>query len=117
MISLCQFSEIINNISVRLTKVFRKLSEVIFTINGKTYYGQSAVGIVRDIALDSIDYAGPVVSIRQFLLWSLEQQRIGIPPRELNLSERLGDEPLALSYLCLLDEYDIGSLSATNQDE
>jgi hypothetical protein len=90
---------------------------MIFSINGKTYYGKSAVGIVRDIALDSTDYAGPVVSIRHFLSWSLEQQRIGIPPRELNLSERLGDEPLALSYLCLLDEYDIGSLSDANQDE
>ncbi len=84
---------------------------MIFSINGKTYCGTSAVEVVREIALDTTDYAGSVVSIRQFLSWSLDQQQNGIPPRELNLSERLGDEPLALSYLCLLDEYDIGSLS------
>ena len=89
---------------------------MIFSIHGKIYYGKSAVEVVREIALDSIDYAGSVASIRQFLSWSLDQQRNGIPPHELNLSERLGDEPLALSYLCLLDEYGIGSLSDANQD-
>jgi hypothetical protein len=91
---------------------------MIFSINGKLYYGKSAVEIVREIALDSTNYAGSVRSIRQFLAWSLDQQRNGIPPRELNLSERLGDEPLAFSYLCLLDEYGIGSLrSDANQDK
>ena len=91
---------------------------MIFSINGKTYYGKSAVEIVREIALDSTNYAGSVRSIRQFLAWSLEQQRNDIPPRELSLSERLGDEPLAFSYLCLLDEYGIGSLrSDANQDK
>ena len=91
---------------------------MIFSINEKTYYGKSAVEIVREMALDSTNYAGSLRSIRQFLAWSLDQQRNGIPPRELNLSERLGDEPLAFSYLCLLDEYGIGSLrSDANQDK
>jgi hypothetical protein len=91
---------------------------MIFSINGKTYYGKSAVEIVREIALDSTNYAGSLRSIGQFLAWSLDQQRNGIPPRELNLGERLGDEPLAFSYLCLLDEYGIGSLcSDANQDK
>ena len=83
---------------------------MIFSINGKIYYGKNAVEIVREIALDSTDYSSPRGSIRQFLVWSLNQQQNGIPPRELNLSERLEDEPLALSYLCLLDEYGVGSL-------
>jgi hypothetical protein len=83
---------------------------MVFSINGKIYYGKIAVEIVREIALDSTDYPSPQGSIRQFLVWSLNQQKNGIPPRELNLSERLEDEPLALSYLCLLDQYGVGSL-------
>ena len=64
---------------------------MILSINGKTYLGKGAVEIVREIALDSTNYAGSVRSIRQF---SLGQQGNGIPPRDLDLSERLGEEPL-----------------------
>jgi hypothetical protein len=83
---------------------------MIFSIKGKDYRGRNAVEIVREIASDSPDCPACNGSIREFLLWSLNQQQNGIPPRELNLSERLEDEPLALSYLCLLDEYGIGIL-------
>ena len=90
---------------------------MIFSIKGKTYQGKSAVEIVHAIALDSKDCPCSVGSIRRFLSWSLNQQRNNIPPRELNLSERLEDEPLALSYLCLLDEYGMGSLGTDTNHE
>jgi hypothetical protein len=35
-----------------------------------------------------------------------------VPPRDLDLSDRLEDETLALGYLLLLDEYDVGKIVA-----
>jgi hypothetical protein len=82
---------------------------MIFNLNGKTYYGESALEIVRAVEMGATEYdccGGP---IRQFLLWSLNQPHSGVPPRELDLSETLPDEPLSLSYLCLLDECGVGT--------
>ncbi|HEV2802587.1 MAG TPA: hypothetical protein VGW12_19095 [Pyrinomonadaceae bacterium] len=48
--------------------------------------------------------------VRQFLLESLEQLRDRIPLREIDVSDRLSDEMLALSYLYLRDEFGAGEL-------
>jgi hypothetical protein len=37
-----------------------------------------------------------------------------VPPRDLDLSDRLEDEPLALGYLLLLDEYGVGKIVEPN---
>lgn len=77
---------------------------MVFNLNGKTYYGESGLEIVRAVEADATEYDSRGGPIRQFLLWSLNQPRNGVPPRELDLSDALTDESLALSYLCLLDE-------------
>ena len=82
---------------------------MIFSINGKTYCGESALEIVRAVKVDATEYECRGRSIRHFLLWSLNQPHNRVPPRELDLSETLPDEPLSLSYLCLLDECGVGT--------
>ena len=83
---------------------------MIFRTGGKDYRGETAVEVARALERDAADYTYPGQTIRQFLLWSLNRLRDHIPPRELDLSDRLDDEALALSYLCLCDEYDAGEL-------
>jgi hypothetical protein len=83
---------------------------MIFLIDGKNYRGESALEIVQALEQDATDYPHRGRPIRQFMLWSLNQLGDRVPPRELDLSDRLEDEALALSYLCLRDEYDAGEL-------
>jgi hypothetical protein len=83
---------------------------MIFLTDGKNYRGESAIKIVHALEQDASDYPHRGRPIRQFMLWSLNQLGDRVPPRELDLSDRLEDETLALSYLCLLDEYDAGEL-------
>lgn len=83
---------------------------MIFLIDGKNYRGESALEIVQALEQDATDYPHRGQPIRQFMLWSLNQLGDRVPPRELDLSDRLEDEALALSYLCLRDEYDAGEL-------
>ena len=89
---------------------------MIFLIDGKNYRGESALEIVHALEQDDTDYPHRGRPIRQFMLWSLNQQGDRVPPRELALSDRLEDEVLALSYLCLRDEYDAGELSVDRPD-
>ena len=84
---------------------------MIFRTGGKYYRGATAVEIARALERDAADYPYPGQTIRQFLLWSLNRLRDHVPPRELDLSDRLDDEALAFSYLCLCDEYDVGELT------
>jgi hypothetical protein len=84
---------------------------VIFRTGGKDYRGATAVEVARALERDAVDYPYPGQTIRQFFLWSLNQLRDRVPPRELDLSDRLDDEALAFSYLCLCDEYDAGELT------
>jgi hypothetical protein len=84
---------------------------VIFRTGGKDYRGVTAVEIARALERDAADYPYPGQTIRQFLLWSLDRLRDHVPPRELDLSDRLDDEVLAFSYLCLCDEYESGELT------
>jgi hypothetical protein len=71
--------------------------------------GASALEIVQALKRETIraDDAKPV---RQFLLESLEGFRDCIPLREIDVSDRLSDEMLALSYLYLRDEFGAGEL-------
>lgn len=84
---------------------------ITFQCNGKTYAGASALDVVRAIERDAAEYPQGGRSIRQFLLWSLERLCDRVPPRDLDLSERLEDDELALTYLYLRDEYEAGELS------
>lgn len=83
---------------------------MIFLVEGKYYRGESALEIVHALEQDARDYPHRARPIRQFMLWSLNQLGDRVPPRELDLSDRLEDEVLALSYLCLRDEYEAGEL-------
>ena len=79
-----------------------------FQFNGKKYRGASALDIVRALESDAEDYPRRGQSVRHFLLWSLERLCHRLPPRDLDLSDRLEDDALALSYLYLRDEYGAG---------
>lgn len=87
---------------------------MIFRVGGKNVSGGSAIEVVR--ALERADGAYRHVggSIRQYLLWSLNRLNGSVPPRDLDLSDRLEDEPLALGYLLLLDEYGVGKIVEPN---
>ena len=81
-----------------------------FRVRGKSYGGESAVEIVRSLERASADYPHRGQSIRRFLRWSLDRLRDRVHPRELELSDTLGDEALALNFLCLCDECGAGEL-------
>ena len=85
-----------------------------FQFKGKEYSGASAISIVRSMESDTENYPHRGRSVRQFLLWSLERLGNRIPPRDLDLSDRLDDEDLALNYLYLRDEYGAGKLSVAD---
>jgi len=86
------------------------MNRMIFRITGRDYGGRSAVEIVR--ALEGADYEYPDSggSIRDYLKFCLNRFAANVSARDLDLSERLGDETLALSYLLLLDEYGLGEI-------
>ncbi|MGH9902487.1 MAG: hypothetical protein ACRD68_11830, partial [Pyrinomonadaceae bacterium] len=50
-------------------------------------------------------------TLRQFLARALAALRDRVPLRELDVSDRLSDEMLALNYLYLCDEFGVGELS------
>lgn len=83
---------------------------MIFRIKGMYYSGGSAIDVVRDLERDDKDYRYCGGPIRQYLIWSLNQLSSSVPPRDLDLSDRLEDETLALGYLLLLDEYGVGKV-------
>jgi hypothetical protein len=87
-----------------------------FQFKGKKYRGASALDIVRALESEAEDYPHRGQSVRQFLLWSLERLCNRLPPRDLDLSDRLEDDALALSYLYLRDEYGAGKLTAGSEN-
>jgi hypothetical protein len=89
---------------------------MMFLSGGKCYRGESAIEIVRGLERDAADYPFRGQSVRRFLLWSLGKLRDTLHPRELDLSDRLDDEALALNYLYLCDEYGLGALSVDRQE-
>lgn len=83
---------------------------MIFIINERTYAGETAIEIIRQLECITPEYDTPGGSIRDFLIWSLERMADRIPPRELDVSPSLDDEMIAFNYLCLLDSFRIGEL-------
>ena len=92
-------------------KIIKVCEMLIFQFKGKKYRGTSALDIVRAMESDAEDYPHRGQPLRQFLLWSLERLGNRIPPRDLDLSDRLEEDALALSYLYLRDEYGAGKLA------
>ena len=84
---------------------------LIFQFNEKKYRGVTALDVVRALESDARDYPNSGQSVRQFLVWSLNTLESRLPPRDLDLSDRLDDDALALNYLYLRDEYGAGKLS------
>jgi hypothetical protein len=83
---------------------------MVFRAGGREYSGSSALEIVRALRGEAEGAGGAGRTLRQFLLDSLEQLRDRIPMRELDVSDRLDEEMLALSYLYLRDEFGAGEL-------
>jgi hypothetical protein len=84
---------------------------MVFRAGGKEYRGSSALEIVQALRREAPgggDGAGR--TLRQFLRDSLEQLGDRIPLREIDVSDRLDEETLALSYLYLRDEFGVGEL-------
>ena len=81
-----------------------------FTLRGKDVSGRSALEVVRSLERDDKEYHSCGGPIRQYLIWSLSRLNGSVPPRDLDLSDTLEDETLALDYLLLLDEYGVGKI-------
>jgi hypothetical protein len=82
---------------------------MIFRLGEKEVAGTSAVNVVRALEREDEEYRHRGGPIRQYLIWSLNRLD-GVPPRDLDISDRLEDEALALGYLLLLDEYGVGQV-------
>lgn len=83
---------------------------MIFRVGDKEYRGATALEVVRALQREEAGVGPESQTLREFLLSSLSRLGDRVPPRELDVSRRLGAETLALSYLCLRDEYGAGEL-------
>ena len=90
---------------------------MIFRLNEKEISGTSAINVVRALEREGREYQHCGGSIRQYLSWSLNQLGGSVPARDLDVSDRLEDEALALAYLVLLDEYGMGELVGQTETE
>lgn len=82
---------------------------MLFRVGENEFSGESALEIVQALQRDMLQEQR--MNPREFLLWSMSQLSDRIPVRELDLSDKLSNEMLALHYLYLRDEYDAGELS------
>jgi len=80
-----------------------------FRIGEKEYRGESAVEVIHALQRDLLH--DQRLTVRDFLLWSMSELSDRIPLRELDVSDKLSNETLALNYLYLRDEYGTGELS------
>lgn len=88
-----------------------------FRSGAMTYRGISASDIVRQMRQQADGFTGDAAALYPFLLWSLSLLEDRLPFRELELSEAVDEETLALSYLCLLDRYGVGEFpNETGED-
>jgi hypothetical protein len=83
---------------------------MLFKVDAKEYEGESALEIVNALKRDALDGQGDSITLREFLRQSFTQLSERIHLRELEVSDRLDDEMLALGYLYLCDEYGAGEL-------
>jgi hypothetical protein len=90
---------------------------MIFRRREKEFRGTTAVNVVRALERDDREYQHCGGSIRQYLSWSLNQLGSRVSSRDLDVSDRLEDEALALGYLLLLDEYGMGELIGPTETE
>ena len=86
---------------------------MIFRRREKKFNGTSAVDVVRALERDDTEYRHCGGPIRQYLSWSLNRLGGSVPARDLDPSDRLEDEALALDYLLLLDQYGVGKIICT----
>jgi hypothetical protein len=86
---------------------------MVFRAGGKEYSGSSALEIVQALRREATESDEAGQPLKQFLRDSLEQLGDRIPLRELDVSDRLDEEMLALSYLYLRDEFGAGELDRT----
>ena len=86
---------------------------MVFKNGMKQYCGASATEIIREMERDAAEYPGKGGTLHQFLMWSLARLGDRIPLRELDLNSQLSEDTLALSFLCLLEEYRLGDLADT----
>lgn len=89
---------------------------MIFRLNEKEFRGTSAVNVVRALEREDKEYRDRGGPIRDYLTWSLNRLGGNVPARDLDPSDRLEDEALALDYLLLLDEYGIGNMLDTTEE-
>ena len=82
-----------------------------FRLGERVYLGETALEIVNALKIEADCEAEGSIQLREFLRRSFAQLRDHIPLRELDVSDRLDDETLALSYLYLRDEYGAGELA------
>jgi hypothetical protein len=80
-----------------------------FRFEGKTYHGKTATEIIRAIQRDKHE---PLrrSEVRDFISWAVSELEDLVPQRDLDFSERLSDETLALNYIYLCDEYGLGKV-------
>ena len=88
---------------------------MLFVFNNKKYQGETAVEIVQAIAISTAEYSNSEGTVQEFLHWSLARMADRIPLRELDVSPHLSDETLAFNYLCLLDNYGIGTFTTQTE--
>lgn len=84
---------------------------MLFKFGGKEYDGESALEIVNALKRDMLNGQSDSVTLRDFLRGCFASPSEHIHMRELDVSDRLDDETLALGYLYLCDEYGAGELS------
>ena len=83
---------------------------MLFKVGERVYLGETALEIVYALKREAAGALDQSVQLREFLRRSFAQLSDRIPLRELDVSDRLDDETLALSYLYLRDEYGAGEL-------
>lgn len=82
---------------------------MLFITKTRRFKGETAVEIVRKMERDSAEYDGQRGVIREFLIWSLGRMANEIPQRELDVSPDLDDETNSYNFLCLLDNFQLGT--------
>lgn len=101
----------LNKLPDRKSKTDKRGVSLIFQFDSKEYHGATAVEIITRLAADASGFiATGGDAVREFLKWSIGKFGDRLPPREMEISDRLDDEALARNHLLLLDEYRIGKL-------
>jgi hypothetical protein len=83
---------------------------MIVWIGTRTYCGATASQVVRAIEQEKESHPLNDDSVRGFLTWSLGRLKDRLPRPDSNARDVLGDETLALYYLCLLENYGLAQL-------